>query len=672
MCGISGIFSPTDRERISIDSLSQMTEIIKYRGPEETGIYMDDQIGLGHVRLSIIDLEGGTQPIHNENQTLWIVYNGEVFNYQELKDDLIKKGHTFYTNTDTEVIVHLFEEKREDCFNDLNGQFVFAIWDSIRKELIIGRDRFGIRPLFYCWEKDTLFFSSEIKAIFAVSDISRELNPYALDQIFTLWTTLPGYSTFSDISEMRPGHYLKITDNQVVEKKYWSIPYCGRDQQLSKSPSQISEEILELLTDAVKIRLRADVPVGTYLSGGLDSSGITSLVANKFNHNVHTFGLVFEETDFDESTFQKEMVSYLQVNHTEVTAKNDHIAQNFAKVLWHCEKPLLRTAPVPLYLLSQQVRDQGFKVVLTGEGADEVFGGYNIFREALVRNFWARQPHSSARAALIEHLYPNIFKNPLMKKTMLRFFGRDLDKNNHPLFSHLIRWENTRRTQSFFSDELLEKRGEYNCFDELTKNLPADFNTRDCLSKAQYLEQTIFLSNYLLSSQGDRVAMANSIEIRLPFLDYRLVDYMAGVPSIWKILGLKEKYILKRCFQNILPSNILQRNKHPFRAPIQQCLYNEKVSGIFQEFLSQSALKESGLFNPDKVARFKKKLASGRSVSETDGMALAGIISSQIIHSQFVSRFKKSGVPTRKPDLLIDKRTGSVKTQPVTYKMNSM
>lgn len=660
MCGLSGILNFSSRDKLTLDSLARMMGTISYRGPDETGFYLDDQIGLGHVRLSIIDLAGGSQPIANEDERFWIVYNGEVFNYPELRQGLVERGHRFSTNTDTEVILHLFEELGEGCLDELNGQFVFAIWDRVKRELFIGRDRFGIRPLFFCRDRGNFIFSSEIKSILAVSDMPRALNPRALEQVFTFWTTLPGVSVFAGISELKPGHYLRVTQEGIQERAYWSPPYYEPEEQLTASPDEISEEILELLADAVRIRLRADVAVGTYLSGGLDSSGITALVARRFNHEVQTFGLGFEEADFDERSFQQEMVARLKVRHCEVLADNAAIAAHFPKVVWHAEKPLLRTAPVPLFLLSRQVRDQGFKVVLTGEGADEVFGGYNIFKEALVRRFWARQPDSEARPGLITQLYPNIFRNPKMRTTMLRFFGQGLDRCDDPLFSHLIRWENTRRIRSFFSPDLVAAIGDYDCLDELRASLPPGFHQRDTLAKAQYLEQNIFLSNYLLSSQGDRVAMANSIEIRLPFLDYRLAQYMARVPSIWKILGLDEKHILKKSLAGIVPDSVRRRPKHPYRAPIQESLYHPRARESFAGFLSERSLQESGLFQPARVAMFMKKLEAGRSVSEVDGMALAGILSSQILYQQFIREFP-APEQTRAPDLVFDRRSSERK-----------
>ena len=549
MCGITGICNIDRPDGISLETIKSMTGVLNHRGPDEAGAYVDDYVGLGHARLSIIDLSSGVQPIHNEDQSLWIVYNGEVFNYVELKKDLVQKGHRFYTTSDTEVVLHLYEEEGSGCLSRLNGQFGLAIWDARKKELFLARDRLGIRPLYYTITDGTLVFGSEIKAIFMNEQVRREIDPVAMDQIFAFWTTLSPKTVFKDIYELPPGHYLRISNGRVNISKYWDIPLYRRSEQLDSAPGEICRQVRELLQDAVRIRLRADVPVGCYLSGGLDSSGISALVVKNFNSDVRTFGIRFDVDGFDEGKHQQMMVSHLNVNHTDLRAASEEIGASLPDCLWHCEKPLLRTGPIPLYQLSRTVRRSGYKVVLTGEGADEVFGGYNIFREAKVRRFWARYPDSRSRPALIGQLYPYIFDNPRLKRTLQSFFARGLDRTDDPIFSHFVRWENTSRIKALFSQELNEAIGQYDGYEEVRQSLPESYEQADDFSKAQYLEMAIFLSNYLLSSQGDRVAMANSIEIRLPFLDTRIVDFMARVPSKWKLLGLNEKHILKKSFE---------------------------------------------------------------------------------------------------------------------------
>jgi asparagine synthase (glutamine-hydrolysing) len=307
-------------------------------------------------------------------------------------------------------------------------------------------------------------------------------------------------------------------------------------------------------------------------------------------------------------------------------------------------------------LLSELVRQNGLKVVLTGEGADEVFGGYNIFKEAKIRKFLSRCPGSRKRAELISKLYPYIFDNPKFRNSMRSFFAKGLEDVEDPIFSHMIRWGNTSRIKAFFSAELREAIGDYDGYRQVRENLPAGYEKRDYLSRAQYLEMSIFLSNYLLCSQGDHVAMAHSVEIRLPYLDPRVVEFMARVPARWKIIGTNEKYILKKAFQNILPEQIIRRSKHPYRAPIRQSLLNGKTSRLTQEMLSERSLKKTGLFDSNKTNKLLHKILDTDNPGEVDCMALVGILSSQIIYYQFIDNFSIKTNSMHPGNLIIDKR----------------
>ncbi len=656
MCGITGFLNFSHNDANAAVQLRNMMSVLQHRGPDESGMYLDNRIAMGHTRLSIIDLTTGRQPMHNEDQTLWIVFNGEIFNYVELRKDLEASGHRFITQSDTEVLLHLYEEKDSDCLSQLNGQFAFAIWDCKKKRLFLARDRVGIRPLHYTFHNSTFYFASEIKSILTSTDVPGQIDPIALDQIFTVWTPLPGKTFFQNIRELKPGHYAIVSEDSFTEKRYWDIPYYTPDHYVDTDPRELCQAAGDLLKDAIRIQLRSDVPVGTYLSGGLDSSGISALVARHFNADVQTFGIRFEEPNFDEGTFQKQMSSFLQVKHSELFATNENIARAFSELIWYCEKPLLRTAPAPLFLLSGFVRENGLKVVLTGEGADEVFGGYDIFKEALLRRFLARQPQSPCRRFPFEYLYPDIFKNDRARKSLALFFGASPDAQSNPFFSHTVRWNNTSRSKVFFSGDLRRTIGNYDVYEDMTSLLPDNFVQRDCLSKAQYLETILFLSNYLLSSQGDRVAMAHSLEIRVPFLDHRLIEFMAKVPPVWKILGLNEKYLLKKFFRGILPETIVGRTKHPYRAPVQQSLCSPSGMSRMRDHLSADALKQSGLFDPSKVQHLLNKMNTNRQASEVDAMALAGIYSTQLLHSQFIENRPNSPNKPIQPTILIDKR----------------
>ncbi len=664
MCGIAGIVNLGKLQPISSNALRRMISIQQHRGPDETGAYIDDSIGLAHARLSIIDLKDGTQPIHNEDKSLWIIYNGEVFNYPELRQELIQHGHKFYTTSDTEVILHLYEEKGIHCLNELNGQFAFAIWNSKNRTLFLARDRVGILPLHYTIQNNRLYFASEVKAIFANKEINRSLDPESLDQIFTYWTTLPGKTAFSNIKELPPAHYMLISNNEIKTDKYWNLNFPNNKETVNRKSDDLVREISETLMDSVKIRLRADVPVGTYLSGGLDSSALTETVKKNFNNELRSFGIRFENKDYDEGRFQNEMVDFLKVNHSEIIASNDAIGANLENVLWHTEKPLLRTGPIPLYILSGLVNQSGYKVVLTGEGADEIFGGYDIFKEAKIRNFWAKDPDSKLRPLLLGRLYPYIFKDDRLKQTLIAFFKNGIDNPDDPFFSHNIRWKNTSKIKNFFSEQVKDSTKNYDSYSELMNLLPANFFDWDTVTKSQFLESLIFLSNYLLSSQGDRVAMAHSVELRVPYLDHRVIELLAKVNSEIKINGLNEKYLLKQVFKNRLPSNIIKRWKNPYRAPINKALLNNNLN-LAKDYCSEDALKRSGIFDPVKVLKLINKLEKLDKAGEFDEMALVGIISTQLIYKNFIDDFQFKYAEADTFDQFFDYRSGNEKFKKV-------
>ena len=659
MCGITGILNLSPQQPPDENLLLRMVSILSHRGPDEQGLYLDDHIGLGHARLSIIGIDSGTQPICNEDQRFWIVYNGEIFNYIELRKDLIQKGHRFSTDTDTEVILHLYEDLGPKCLSLLNGQFALAIWDSRDKELFLARDRVGIRPLYYTYQNGRFLFASEIKSIFVDSRVPRNIDSKSLAQVFTCWTTIGSRTIFQDIHEMRPGHCMLIRQNHELQEQqaFWSLPWYPPEKQWAGSMEEAGQELASLLEDSVRLRLRADVPVGAYMSGGLDSSIITSIIAGKFNNRLKTFSLSFDEKAFDESGHQREMVKFLGTDHHQVHVSNQKIREFFPRVIWHCEKPLLRTSPVPMLILSGLVKENNFKVVLTGEGADEVFGGYNIFKEAKVRSFWGRQPDSKMRPLLLERLYPYVFDNPSRGRAFLqKFFAVTGDEHLDPLISHRKRWENTTRCLTFLDNAVHAELKDYNPLDELEPVLPRDFAGRDVLSRAQWLEMEIFMSNYLLSSQGDRVGMANSVELRLPFLDYRVIDFAARLPAKWKIRGLREKYILKKAFQGRVPDSILNRPKQPYRAPISQAFFNGSNP---DSLINPERLDKSGLFNPKKVMNLFGKYQNQAQArpSEVQNMAVVGILSTQLLYEQFVENFNPEIVNPVIPNKIINRQS---------------
>lgn len=642
MCGICGIVDFSGRKPDE-GLLRRMLGFIRHRGPDAFGIYMDDVAGLASTRLSIIDLHSGDQPIHNEDESLWIVYNGEVFNYVELRPGLEARGHKFKTNTDTEVLLHLYEEKGPAMLNDLNGQFGLALWDTRKKELFLARDRMGIRPLFYRIDGPRISFASEIKAIFADPKVERTLDPMTLADVFTCWTPVGDRTPFERIRQIMAGHYAVITPEGMKTQLYWQIPF-SRQRDYGRPFSEWREELKDLLRDACRIRLRADVPVGAYLSGGLDSTYTSSLVKNHFDNKLCTFSVSFSDSRFDEAPFQMKAVQSLGTDHRMIRCKDNDIGEIFPDVVWHAEAPLLRTAPAPLFQLSKLVRENHFKVVLTGEGSDELFAGYDIFKEDRIRRFWAGQPESKMRPKLFARLYPDIFGHADSRATVFleNFFKKGLSQVDSPFYSHMIRWENTALLKGFFSGELQEKSTKAEAFiDRFTSALPPDFLDWDPLSRAQYTESTLFLSNYLLSSQGDRMAMAHAVEGRFPFLDYRVVEFATRVPPHYRLRGLKDKFILREAAADLIPRELAYRQKQPYRAPVSRCFFGDHKLGYVDELLSEESLRDKGYFHPGKVSKLVDKIRrqEGRLLSERENMGLVGILSTQLVDELFIRKF---------------------------------
>ena len=637
MCGIAGIVDRKEGAAIHEGLLRNMLGMIRHRGPDQFGIYLDEQAGLGSARLSIIDLASGQQPITNEDGSLWIVFNGEIFNYPELRQELEEKGHRFATHTDTEVILHLYEELGADCLKRFNGQFAIAIWNNREQTLFLARDRVGVRPLFYTESSGRLLFASEIKALFVDVAVSREIDFTALDQVFTFWAPITPRTMFQKVFEIPPGHYLTASRRSLEIKAYWSNDFPLQDSTPRKSDREYVDEFEELLIDATRIRLRADVPVGAYLSGGLDSSSIAAMIRNYTANRLTTFSIAFNDAQYDETAFQRTVARYLGTEHQVVEASHGDIGRIFPDVIWHTEVPVMRTSPAPMFLLSRLVHDAGYKVVLTGEGADEFLCGYDIFKEAKVRRFWARQPDSTRRPLLLERLYRDIGRLAQTQTGFLEaFFKERLTDLDCPWYSHIIRWRNNRRTCRFFSASVKAHASASTEEHLRSIKLPASFSRWDNTSKDQFWETAIFLSNYLLSSQGDRVAMAHSVEGRYPFLDHRVVQYANGLPPRMKLRVLKEKYILRQIAKKWLPEQITQRPKRPYRAPIHRSFFGPPDVDYVRELLSEQSVNAAGLFEPRAIAHFVQRLNDGKPVGETDDMALAGILSTQLLHRQFV------------------------------------
>jgi len=639
MCGITGFFQFNESTENKKSTLRKMLTRIKHRGPDESGIYLSDDIGLGSVRLSIIDLTTGTMPLSNSDDSLWIVFNGEIFNYIELREELSTKGHEFKTHSDTEVIVHLYEEYGPEFLNKLNGQFAIAIWDKNKQELLLARDRVGIRPLFYTTVKNSLVFASEIKSILEFPGFNPRISARALSEYFTFWTSLSSNTAFEDVFELPSGSYMIINSKGKDIKKYWELPITKPNEYKFNNLEEAAEEFETIFTDAVKLRLRADVQVAAYLSGGLDSSITTSFIQKITPDSLRTFSIGFTEKDFDESSYQTIARDYFNTKHSSVTCSPKDISENFKEVVWHSEAPLLRTAPTPMSILAKSVQDHRIKVVITGEGADELFGGYNIFKETKIKHFWAKDPQSKYRPLLLKKLYPYIPQISNASGNMLKmFFGYKLNETTSPIYSHLLRWNNTSRINNYLSKEYKEEINNYDAILEIEKQLEDKLDGYDYLTKAQWIELNFFMSKYLLSSQGDRMAMANSIEGRYPFLDHRVVEFCMQLHPDLKLNGLNEKYLLKKMMKGRLPDEILKRSKQAYRAPIRSTFFSEEMPVYLKDMLSEEKIVDFGIFNPVFVNQLKRKMELNKQVSEIDNMAITAILSTQILHDLFINQ----------------------------------
>jgi asparagine synthase (glutamine-hydrolysing) len=655
MCGIAGMVAL--REGVpppSVDDLAAMVGALRHRGPDEFGLYRDRRAGLGHARLSIIDLATGQQPLSNEDGTLWIVFNGEIFNYVELREELLALGHRFRTRSDTEVIGHAWEAWGERAFERFNGQFAVALWDAQDETLVLARDRLGVRPLHICEHGGRLWFGSEVKAIYAGDpSIPRAFDPVGLAETFTFWTAVAPQTPFQGVTELEPGHVRVVSRRGTTDREFWRPRYAGAGSPgFQGSVEEATEAVGAALEEAVRLRmLRADVPVGSYLSGGLDSSLVAALGRRVKGDKFCTFSLRFEDAEYDETPFQRAVARLIESDHREIVVGRRDIAEAFPEVVAHAERPLLRTAPAPLFLLSRLVRDSGIKVVLTGEGADEMFAGYDLFREGKVRRFWGRQPASELRPRLLERLYPYLARSPVAQRAMAReFFGKGREGWAEPGFAHRTRWQSAAALQRLFAPAVREAAAPVDVVARLLGSLPGAFPGWAPLSQDQYLEVRTLLSGYLLSSQGDRMLMGHSVEGRFPFLDANLVELANALPPSFKLRRLDEKHVLKRVAAGLVPDEVLRRPKQPYRAPDALSFVGPGAPGWIGDVVGERAVAGAGVFDPRAVERLWRKCQAsggGEQFSNADNMALVGVLSTGLLHEQLLRRAPERGAAPR-------------------------
>ena len=658
MCGIAGVLR-RDGRRVPPVLLRRMAGAIRHRGPDGFGYYAGPRCGLAHVRLSIVDVAGGAQPMTNEDGRLLVVYNGEVYNHVELRRELQAHGHRFRTRSDTEVLLHAYEQWGEAMLHRLNGQFAFALYDRVAHSVWLARDRFGVRPLFFAERNGDLYFASEAKAIFATGEVAAEPDPRGIDEVFTLWAARAPRTVFRGVQALEPGCCARWQDGELRITRYYELRFADAAEE----PRDAVSTLDRLMHDSVALRMRADVPVGAYLSGGLDSSITCALAARSSPHRLRTFSVTFDDPALDESAHQHLVAEQLRSEHHVQAIRRTEIGELFPEVVWHAETPLLRTAPAPMYLLARLTRAQGIKVVLTGEGSDELFLGYDLFKETAVRLFCLRQPASTLRPRLFDRLYPYLQMDGhgagwrsdgiadgasrgaawrsdggadgASRGAAWRAFFLGAGPPDDPLFSHLPRVRLAAWARSFYSAGMRAALGRADPLEELRASLPRELARWSPLHRAAYLEMTTLLSSYLLSSQGDRMALAHGVEARFPFLDHRLFELAAALPVRSKLCGLREKEILRRWARELVPPAVRRRPKQPYRAPDIPAFFHAQEPAYVAEALAPASLERAGFFEPRAVGALVARCRAGRATSVRESQALVGILSTQLWYDRF-------------------------------------
>ena len=595
MCGIGGWIGERDS-----DALARMRAALCHRGPDDRGEYADDRATLFHERLSIIDLASGRQPISNEDGRLWIVFNGEIYNYQELRKELIARGHRFRTNSDTEVILHLYEETGDRCVERLIGMFAFAVWDSHQRRLFLARDRLGIKPLFYAEAGGRFLFASELKAILAHGAVPRELDPEGLDHYLTFMYVPAPRTIVKGVRKLLPGHTLTIGGQGGKKlRRYWAPP-AADDILTGRSRDVAAEELRALLQESVRCRLMSEVPLGAYLSGGLDSSLVVGLMSRTSEEAINTFSVGFEERGFDERPYARCVAEKFRTNHRELMVGH-HSAEDFPKIIRALDEPVADSAAIPTYFMAQATKPHA-TVVLTGEGADELFAGYSHYKIfCWMDRLSALSPGGAAR-------------------WLGRRFGSTAASRGAEFVGRLRdRAEAYLALKSVFTDT--EKRGLY--ADGLSSacetTAPVGNLVRQFLGKqpgdGPYLQQLLRLDlcTWLpddLLVKVDRMTMAHAVEARVPYLDHRVVEAAMRMPPAWKLRGASGKHILRRAAEGVLPASIVRRRKTGFAVPVGRWAAGE-IRELVAELLGPDAVRRRGLFEPTSVSKLLQRRSYG-------------------------------------------------------------
>ena len=598
MCGIVGFTSFKEHKIDARDTIEKMNRAIQHRGPDDQGVYIDHYAALGNRRLSIIDLNSGNQPIHNENRTLWIVFNGEIYNFPELRSELLKKGHELRTQTDTEVILHLYEEYGADCVKKLNGMFAFAIWHVNERTLFLARDRIGIKPLHYMEYAEGLIFASEIKALLQHPLVERRLDFEGLSKYLTYEYIPAPHSIFKGVNKLKPGQWLLHSEQSTQIRQYWDIPFEETDIA-NKREEEHAKELLVRLQESVRNHLLSDVPVGVLLSGGLDSSTISLLAAQAAPGQIQSFSIGFEEPSFDETRYAQKVARLLGTQHHHQVFNSQKMLAVVPAVIRILDEPLADASIIPTYLLAQMTA-QRVKVALGGDGADELFAGYPTYQAHKLAAYYAALPYKLRD--LINRLATRL---PVSHRNIsfdfkVKQFLRGMGASSEIRF---FLWRGAfleHEKQQIFSEDTKNALVDSNPFEDVLQYVRESKLLKD-FERLLYLSLKLYLQDDILV-KVDRASMANSLEVRVPYLDHTFVEYAAGLPSQYKLRGLTTKYLLKQATKDLLPQEIVQRKKKGFGVPLSQW-FNGELKAMLLSYLNEERIKPAGIFHYPYIKR---------------------------------------------------------------------
>ena len=623
MCGIVAAVSRTGGVRA--EALGCATARLRHRGPDAQHVWVaaDGRAGIGHARLSIIDLETGDQPIANEDGRLHLVVNGEFYDFERIRDDLERRGHLFRTKSDSEIALHLYEDLGTRSVHTLRGEFALAIWDARDGQLFAARDRFGIKPLYYTKYRETVYLASEVKALAALGVPLRWDRESLYDIQFVAHP--PDRTVFDGIYQVPPGCCLLTDGAHIRIMPYWDWDYPdANDRTHDAEPGEWVERLRHSFEEAIRLRLRADVPVACYLSGGIDSCAVLGVAAQLAARPLQAFTLSFDDADYDEVGLAEEQAKRSGAEFCRIDVRSENLADHFAAAVYHAERPFVNAHAVAKYMLSRAVRDAGIKVVLTGEGSDEVFAGYPHFRRDQVL-YGANGQHPEEKARLLAEL---VAANRVSTGTMLPQESTTLDGVKRVLGfvpSHLETWAQIGQgLLALADDEFVTSFADRDTYRALLGCLDVERQVagREAVSQSQYIWGKTMLPNYVLSNLGDRMEMANSVEGRLPFLDHHLVAEAAQMPMSMKIHGMTEKYVLREAARHVLIESVYTRQKHPFMSPPSTLRPGNTLYAFFQDTLRGSVLDRPGIYNRTRVTKFLDRLPSMDAATRTRADAL--------------------------------------------------